>query len=320
MEYVYEVYKEKSFTKAAQNLFVSQPSLSATVKRIEKKIGYPIFDRSTKPLGLTECGEKYIQAVEKMFSAENEFVDFVNNWGDLRTGSLILGGSNLFSSWILPQLMGCFTRKYPMVKLILVEESTAELEKLLLNGRVDLVIDNCLLDSAVFESCIYEEEHLLLAVPKAYEVNERLHAFQINREDIKNGSFLENDIPAVPLEIFQEEPFIVLKQENDTGKRAKEICHSHNFVPNILFELDQQQTAYNITCSGLGIAFISNTLIAKGSDNPNVVYYKLDGESSRRNLYFYWKKGRYFSRAMEEFLKIAKAGCAQDFRYSTGDI
>ena len=53
MEYVYEVYKERSFSKAAANLFISQPSLSANVKRIEKKIGYPIFDRSTKPLGLT---------------------------------------------------------------------------------------------------------------------------------------------------------------------------------------------------------------------------------------------------------------------------
>ena len=52
MEYVYEVYKERSFSKAAANLFISQPSLSANVKRIEKKIGYPIFDRSTKPLGL----------------------------------------------------------------------------------------------------------------------------------------------------------------------------------------------------------------------------------------------------------------------------
>lgn len=306
MEYVYEVYKENSFTKAAQNLFVSQPSLSATVKRIEKKIGYPIFDRSTKPLGLTECGKKYIQAVERILAAENEFADFVNDWGDLKTGSLTLGGGNLVSSWILPQLMGSFTRKYPLVKLVLVEESTAELEKLLLAGRVDLVIDNCLLDPAIFDSCVYQQEHLLLAVPGVFPINERLASFQIHTEDIKNGMFLKSHIPAVPLEFFRNEPFILLKPENDTGRRAMDIFRSHHFVPDILFELDQQQTAYNITCSGLGISFISDTLIARGTENHNVVYYKLDGESSRRNLYFYWKKGRYFSRAMEEFLKIAR--------------
>lgn len=305
MEYVYEVYKEKSFTKAAQNLFISQPSLSATIKRIEKKIGYPIFDRSTKPLGLTECGQKYIQAVEAMFAAQNEFTDFVNNWGDLKTGSLILGGSSLFSSWILPQLMGRFTRKYPLVKLVLVEESTAELEKLLQNGRVDLVLDNCLLDSNIFDSCVYQEEHLLLAVPGSFAVNEKLEAFRLCPEDIKNGTYLTNKVPDVPLEYFQREPFILLKPENDTGKRAMDICHLHNFVPDVLFELDQQQTAYNITCSGLGISFISDTLITRTPDNPHVVYYKLAEESSERNLYFYWKKGRYFSRAMEKFLKLA---------------
>ena len=57
-KYVYEVYKERSFTKAAQNLYISQPSLSARIKKIEEIIGEPLFDRSTTPLQLTE--EKYI--------------------------------------------------------------------------------------------------------------------------------------------------------------------------------------------------------------------------------------------------------------------
>ena len=65
MEYVYQVYKDKSFSKAAANLFISQPSLSANVKRVEKKVGFPIFDRSTKPLSLTECGKEYIRCVEE---------------------------------------------------------------------------------------------------------------------------------------------------------------------------------------------------------------------------------------------------------------
>ena len=60
MEYIYEVYKEKSFSKAAAALFISQPSLSANVKRVENRIGYPIFDRSTKPLQLTEVGHRIL--------------------------------------------------------------------------------------------------------------------------------------------------------------------------------------------------------------------------------------------------------------------
>ena len=67
-KYVYEIYKEKSFSKAAQNLYISQPSLSARIKKIEQQIGAPIFDRSTTPLRMTEVGEAYISAAEKNFS------------------------------------------------------------------------------------------------------------------------------------------------------------------------------------------------------------------------------------------------------------
>ena len=73
MEYIYTVYKERSFTKAAKKLFISQPSLSASVKHIEEKVGYPIFDRGTKPISLTECGRKYIESVEKIMAVEDEF-------------------------------------------------------------------------------------------------------------------------------------------------------------------------------------------------------------------------------------------------------
>jgi DNA-binding transcriptional LysR family regulator len=305
MDYVYMVYKEQSFSKAAKKLFISQPSLSATIKRIELKIGYPIFDRSTKPLALTECGKKYIKSVEEMLYIESEFYNFVNDWGDLKVGELILGGSSLFSSWVLPPLMGEFTKRFPMVKIELIEESTAELALYLQNGRIDLMIDNCSLDKGIFDNSIYKEEHLLLAVPKTFEINQKAEQYQIPVQLILDGSFLEEKIKPVPLNLFEKEPFIMLKPENDTRKRAMEILQDHDITPNIVFELDQQLTSYNITCSGMGISFISDTLIAQVLSHPNVVYYKIESEFCHRNLYFYWKTGRRFTRAMEEFLKIA---------------
>lgn len=77
MLYVYEVYKEMSFSRAAKNLFISQPSLSAAVKREEAKIGVPIFDRSTSPIRLTELGQEYIRSVERIMDVENSFSNYV---------------------------------------------------------------------------------------------------------------------------------------------------------------------------------------------------------------------------------------------------
>ena len=77
-EYIYAVYEEKSFSKAAQKLYITQPALSTAVKKVETRLGRPIFDRSTSPVRLTECGEKYIHYAEHLMDMENEFENYCN--------------------------------------------------------------------------------------------------------------------------------------------------------------------------------------------------------------------------------------------------
>lgn len=304
MEYVYAVYKAKSFSKAAKELFISQPSLSASIKRIEKKIGYPIFDRSTKPLQLTEYGESYIHAVEQMMLIKNEFSNYINDLGDLRTGSLTIGGSSLFASLVLPTFLAEFGRRFPMIKVELIEETTATLDKMVRSGEVDLVLDNCILDEEVFEWKPLREEHLLLAVPESFPINNELKEYQITAEMIKSGEYLDDSVKEIDLKMFWNQPFVLQKKENDTRLRTNQICQRQKFIPEIMLEVDQQMTAYNITNSGMGISFVSDTLAQKVSRHSEIIYYKLDKNSSTRQVNFYWKKGRYISRAMEEFLRI----------------
>ncbi len=306
MEYVYLVYKQKSFSRAAKMLFVSQPSLSATIKRIESKVGYPIFDRSTKPLSLTVCGQHYIRAVEQIMAIQNDFSTYINDLGKLKSGNLIIGGSSLYSSLVLPKMMTDFSREYPGVEIALVEESTSKLAEMLQQGSVDLIFDNCYLDPMIYDREYYESERLLLAVPKKLEVNKAVEQYQIPVDAILDGRYLNETWESVPVDMFKNEPFVMLKMENDTRKRAMEICQSYGFIPKILFELDQQMTSYHITCSGMGISFISDLLVKGVPVNSNVSYYKIDCRQSERKVFFYWKRGRYFSRAMEEFLRVVR--------------
>ena len=78
MEYVYAVYKEMSFSRAAEKLFISQPALSAMVKKVEKRIGSPIFDRSCSPIRLTNCGKEYISCIEQIMDVEYQFSQYLN--------------------------------------------------------------------------------------------------------------------------------------------------------------------------------------------------------------------------------------------------
>ena len=303
-EYVYEVYKQKSFSKAAKSLYVSQPSLSASIKRVEKKIGSPLFDRSTSPIGLTECGLTYIETVEKIMELENNFKHYMSDLQQLQTGSLSIGGSNLFSSFVLPSLITDFKTQFPNITINLVEENIHQLIHLLSTGQLDFIIDNSTLQDQIFEAFPYQEEHLILAVPSHFAINEQLKPFQLSTTSIQNGSFIHDSVPFVPLELLKKEPFLFLKPENDTMQRGMELCKLHGFTPHILLQLDQQVTAYNITCSGLGISFISDTLVKHHIPHPNVIYYKLNTEESFRTIFFYHKKGRYLTFSMQEFLKF----------------
>lgn len=306
MEYIYEVYKEQSFSRAAKNLYISQPSLSATVKRIERKVGSPIFDRSTNPVSLTSCGRKYIEAVEGILDVQREFKNYISDLNQLQTGTLSIGGSNLFSSYVLPPLITEFKKRFPGIEIHLIEESTSQLEQLLLGGRLDLIIDNYYFGDQLFSRHLYHREHLLLAVPRHLEINRELESYQLRMSQITSGEYLEDQVPSVPFEKFRNEDFLFLKTENDTRERGMKICQKSGFKPKILLNLDQQVTAYNITCSGMGISFISDTLAVSVQPHPEVVYYKLRGEETGRNVYFYRKKGKYLSKAMEAFLNMAE--------------
>ena len=305
-EYVYEVYKERSFSRAAQNLYISQPALSVTIKRIESRIGAPIFDRSTNPIGLTECGQKYIEVVKQMMDLQSGFVNYLNDLEDLRAGVVNVGGSNLFTSCLLPPIIAEYKHRYPAVEIHVVEANTSHLDHLLMEGRLDLILDNFIFDKKTHEQILYRQEQLLLAVPAVFPVNRQLKEYLISQEDVLSGHFKEEDKPAAPFASFKDLPFILLKAGNDTRDRAMACFAEHKIQPPIILELDQQMTAYQVSCQGLGISFVSDTLIRHVPANKQICFYKLDSDCRTRNLCFFRKKSKYVTRAVREFLAIAR--------------
>lgn len=303
-KYVYEVYKERSFTKAAQNLYISQPSLSARIKKIEEIVGEPLFDRSTTPLQLTEVGKVYIEAAEEITQIEQRVENYINDLAGLKTGNLAVGASTLFAAYVVPSLITQFNQKFPDVHIQLIEGNTGELEEMLGSNALDFVIDNYHYDSILYNKELYCEENILLAVPKHFAVNEELGMYQLSYKNIKNKNYLNQKYPAVPLGRFADLPFIMLTQGNDTRTRGDRLCRNVGFKPNIVLEFNQQSTAYMASSTQLGATFISDILVSQLPTFENLVYYKLDGEEAKRKVFFYYKTHKYKTRVMEEFIRM----------------
>ena len=304
MKYVYEVYKERSFSNAARNLYISQPALSGMIKKIEKNIGMPLFDRSTTPIQLTECGKKYIKTAEKIMSLEDEFAYYVGKLDELKTGRLTVGSTYLFSSFVLPKYIKKFKASYPDVKVSLFEGNSNLLEKKLANGELDFVVDNYLLDEKVYDRISMMKERLLLAVPASFSSNRRASTYQLTVNDIINDVHLNPSFPAVPLKKFQDEPFMVMRQNNDTRDRVEAIYKRANISLNVTLKLNQLMTVYHLLKFELGASFVSDTIVKCFPSNDTVLYYKLDDLAAVRDVYLFYRRNRYLTRSMEEVMKI----------------
>lgn len=302
---VYTVYREGSISRAAQKLFIAQPSLSVMIHRIEVEIGAPLFDRSSKPIRLTEVGQEYIKATEEILHIEKAFQNYLDSVEQLQIGSLNLGSNQLLSSLVLPKYIAAFITKYPNIKLHLVDDNSAVLENMITSGQLDLIIDNQQLDDAVFEQRRLRQEQLLLAVPDCFICNDGLESFRLCEADVFEGKHTDEDCPTVSLENFQDIPFVTMTKENETRHRTDEIFREAGFKPKNILELDRLVTLYNFVEMGAAASIVSDTLVQNiRHHSSNVCFYRLDSQYAKRDIYLSWKRNKYYSKAMEAFVAL----------------
>lgn len=303
-DYIYEIYKEKSFTKAAKNLFISQPALSATVRKLEEEMQVQLFDRSRTPLALTPEGEAYIKAIEEIFSIKKDYENYIIDVSNLNVGNISVSGANFISSYVLPKIIVPFSEKYPMINIDLLESNSKTLVEELIDEKIELLIDYNY-DEKLITSYPLFDETILLCVPKSISVNSNLHDYALNCEDIRCGKYLDRSIKSISIEHFKSEKFLMMKTGNSMNFHGFKICQEAGFTPDVAIYFDQLMTAYNMSASNLGICFVTDTLVSAVAPNDNLVYYKIKSEHAKRTVYLLHKKNRYLNRAVREFINIA---------------
>lgn len=301
-EIIYTIHKEQSFSRAAQKLFIAQPSLSLLVKKLETQLGVPLFDRSCKPIRLTEAGKQYIQAVESIRETEANFRNYLQSLSAMEAGALGIGSNQLLSSLVLPKYITAFNQKYPNISLKLMDANSTTLQNELSLGQLDMVIDNQVLPEDLFEQTQLATEYLLLAVPSHFPENEVLSPYRLTYNDILAGNH-EQVTANVPLEKLNNVPFILMNRDNDTRKATEKIFQASAFSPKVLFELDRLTTLYSYVELGAAASIVSDTLVRNiHTTGPDHIYfYPINSKYARRGIYVSYKKNKYHTPAMEVF-------------------
>lgn len=171
--YIKTIVDEGGVSQAAKKLFVSQPSLSQSVKRIEEALGTPIFKRAPKGLVLTPEGEEYYKMARKVLKIYDSFEDELRSMAELKIGTVTIGATHHRGVIVLPKFLAEFHMKYPGIRVNVIENGTNELEDLLLCGKIDFGILRVPRQNVVSDQIVYHgltREKFVILVPKGHPV------------------------------------------------------------------------------------------------------------------------------------------------------
>lgn len=282
------VAEERSFSKAAQKLYIAQPSLSQYIQKLEQQLGVQLFDRSTTPLRLTYAGELYIETAKHILDLKQQLSQQMEDIANLKKGRLTIGLSSFRTTYIMPKVLPLFHERFPGIEVILVEGTSSKLEGLALKGTTDISIMTLPVDEGLFSYNTIFTEEILVAVPPNHS---RFHTYTSDK---------------IILSTLKDEPFVLLKQNQKLHQIVLNLCKQAGFAPKIILESESIEAAHALARAGMGITFVPATLTRFHKIVNPPLYFSLEELRPTRKVVAAYRKGRYISKAAEEFINIMK--------------
>ncbi|MBS7788077.1 hydrogen peroxide-inducible genes activator [Flavobacterium sp. CYK-55] len=186
LQYVLAVAEYRNFTLAAEKCFVTQPTLSMQIQKVEEELNIIIFDRSKKPIQLTEIGQKIVSQAKNIVNEANRMQDIVEQEKGFIGGEFRLGIIPTIMPTLLPMFLNAFIKKYPKVKLIIEELNTGEIIDKLKNGHLDAAIAATpLMEEKIKEVVLYFEPFMAY-VPTSHQHYQKteLEVADLNLDEI----------------------------------------------------------------------------------------------------------------------------------------
>ncbi len=302
--YIYQVWLQGSFSKAAEALFITQPALSIAIKKVEKEIGAALFNRNQRPLTLTHVGELYISHIKKELMLEQELKQQLDDLHGLQSGELVIGGTHYMNAYLLPSYITQFAETYPGVQINMKETSSDQLITLLKDNKLDFTFSCEESIIADFDSYHSFDDTILLAVPQSFYLSKRLKGEALTAAEVAAGRHLDLDCEAVSFKEFPAFNFIRISSHIDLGARTEKIFDEAGVVPRSKIVVPQLVTALSLAASGVGATLTSDRLIT-GNENT-LRFFKLRSRYTRRQYSLLLPHRSYTPSAVKAFIEIMK--------------
>lgn len=297
-EYALEIYKDMSFTRAAEHLHIAQPSLSKQIAKLEQELGVTLFERKPGcPVEPTPDGIVFVKQAEKILQMRDDLKREILERKEGIRGELKIGSTAITGGHVLPPLLKTYKEQYPDVRIEIIEESTEKLIDLTARGIVDISILSLPIEDSRLDTKIMLTESLYLVLPKEQQpwTPEKVKQIVSSSISIKKNT--------LPVKDFLNCPYILLKQGYGFRRTVLELCARGGFKPQIAYETSSIETAQSLVGHGLGITIVPEMVIRQSAHQNSLTYFKLDSNPTR-TLVFTYKKDRYLSMNAKALMNI----------------
>lgn len=284
--YFSEVARQSSFTKAAANLHISQPSLSKTIKILESEIGATLLYRGAKQLELTDAGEAFLANAKHVLEAFDNLTSELNDVMDLKKGEIKIGIPPIIGAAFFSRLISEYKESYPSIEMHLTEVGSNKIKQGVEEGTLDIgLICNVPVQAENLETIKLVNDPLMLIVHRDNPLARK---------------------EAIDFPIIKHESFILYRQDFSLHDSIIAACQQHGFYPNIACESSQKDFMIEMVEAKLGVALLPSKICSQ-IGNENITAVPFCKPIVNLELGMIWKKNKYLSYAMREFIKRSKA-------------
>lgn len=294
LSYVLAIAKYQNITKAAESLYITQPTLTKFLQGLERDLGQKLFKRLGNRYVLTYAGERYTAKAGEILNLKKELDlemgDIIRN----NAGSLKIAFPTMRGTYMLPCTLPIFNSLYPNVKLDILEAHSSQLEGMLQNGDADLAFFNLPVKSPNIDYEIISHEEVVLVLSATHPL---AHA-GIRRENCR--------YPWMDLNQMKNEPLIMQIPGQRTRQTVDTLFKNYDFEPNIKLQTSNISAEVELAARGYGACFVTETHLKHLSPGKKLACFSVGNPCTTVDFVAAYRKGSYLPYHAKEYIKIVK--------------
>lgn len=279
----------KSFSRAADDLFLTQPTVSGHILSLERSLSLRLFDRTSREIRLTKAGEMFLRYASKILTVRKDLLNALSEFSQGIRGELSLGASTIPGEYLLPRLMGDFKREHPRFTLSLKISDTKDIVQELLQGHIEFGLIGAKVDYSSLHYEKFEEDEIIVIAPSDHPLTRKR---------------------SVGFEDLLKEPWIIREEGSGTQMTVERVLRKKGKSLkdfNVAIEMGSTSSVKEGVKARLGLAFISRRAVEEELNRNLFTSITLEGlESISRQIYIVSQRGKTVSPAGMEFLRFLK--------------